>query len=183
VIKVIRAKLHGIRVTNADLHYHGSITLDPEHAEAAGLYPMEFVDIWNKNSGARLSTYVIFGQPGSRCCVLNGAAARTCQVGDELIIAASADITPAELYDLKPRVLTFTPQNDIDQVLYYDVFKSDAREYDFRIVDTNASRPPNGPPSVHNYPNVDIGAIRAALKAKGLTDVDTESFIEKFLTR
>src|ERR1700760_1661111 len=84
VIKVIRAKLHGIRVTGADLNYHGSITLDPEHGQRAGLYPLEFVDIWNKNSGARLSTYVIYGAPGSRCCVLNGAAARTCQVGDEL---------------------------------------------------------------------------------------------------
>ena len=67
MMKVIRAKLHGIRVTNADLNYHGSITLDPEVCEQAGIYPMEFVDIWNKNSGARISTYVIFGQPGSRC--------------------------------------------------------------------------------------------------------------------
>ena len=49
VIKVLRAKLHGIRVTSADLDYHGSITLDPEHCEAAGIYPLEFVDIWNKN--------------------------------------------------------------------------------------------------------------------------------------
>jgi aspartate 1-decarboxylase len=179
VVKVIRAKLHGIRVTNADLHYHGSITLDPDHAVAAGLYPTEFVDIWNKNSGARLSTYVIFGTPGSRCCVLNGAAARTCQVGDELIIAATEEVKPKDLYDLKPRVLTFTPKNEIDQILYYEVFKSPEREFDFRIVDTKAARPP----SVHNYPNVDISAIREALKAKGLIDVDIESFVEKFLTR
>lgn len=179
MVKVIRAKLHGIRVTNADLHYHGSITLDPDHAEAAGLYPTEFVDIWNKNSGARLSTYVIFGAPGSGCCVLNGAAARTCQVGDELIIAATAEVQPAELYQLKPRVLTFTPKNEIDQILYYEVFKSDKREFDFRIVDTKAKRPA----SVHNYAGVDVSAIREALKAKGLTDVDVESFVEKFLAR
>ncbi len=183
MVKVIRAKLHGIRVTNADLHYHGSITLDPAHCVAAGLYPTEFVDIWNKNSGARLSTYVIFGAAGSGCCVLNGAAARTCQVGDELIIAATADVTPPDLYQLKPRVLTFTPKNEIDQVLYYEVFKSDAREFDFRIVDTKAERPASISASVHNYPNVDISAIRVALKAKGLTDVDIESFVEKFLTR
>ena len=74
MIKVLRAKLHGIRVTSADLDYHGSITLDPEHCEAAGIYPLEFVDIWNKNSGARISTYVVFGDRGSRCCILNGAA-------------------------------------------------------------------------------------------------------------
>lgn len=179
MVKVIRAKLHGIRVTGADLHYHGSITLDPDHAVAAGLYPTEFVDIWNKNSGARLSTYIIYGAPGSRCCVLNGAAARTCQVGDELIIAASADVAPAELYQLKPRILTFTPDNEIDQALYYEVFKSDAREFDFRIVDTTKNRPA----SAHNYANVDVRAIRAALKDKGFSDVDVASFVEKFLSR
>src|SRR5690606_5635380 len=79
VRKVVRGKLHGIRVTGADLNYHGSITLDPDHCEAAGILPMEFVDIWNKASGARISTYVIYGERGSRCCILNGAAARTCQ--------------------------------------------------------------------------------------------------------
>src|SRR5215813_1821000 len=113
LMKVIRAKLHGIRVTGADLHYHGSITLDPEHVAKAGLYPLEFVEIWNKNSGARLTTYVIFGAPGSRCCVLNGAAARTCQVGDELIIAGSASVEPSELYKLRPTILTFTPTNEV----------------------------------------------------------------------
>src|SRR3546814_17479184 len=86
VRKVVRGKLHGIRVTGADLDYHGSITLDPDHCEAAGILPMEFVDIWNKNSGARISTYVIYGERGSRCCILNGAAARPCQRGDEVII-------------------------------------------------------------------------------------------------
>ena len=117
VVRVIRAKLHGVRVTSADLHYHGSITLDPEHCDQAGIYPTEFVEIWNKNSGARLTTYVIFGAPGSRCCVLNGAAARTCQVGDELIIAAAADVKPEELYAIRPRVVTFTPNNEIDQIV------------------------------------------------------------------
>lgn len=134
-MKVIRAKLHGIKVTGADLHYHGSITLDPEHGAAAGLYPTEFVEIWNKNSGARITTYVIYGVPGSRCCILNGAAARTCQKGDELIIAASDDVRPEDLYALKPKVLTFTPDNDIDQVLQYEVYKGPERDFDFRIVD------------------------------------------------
>ncbi|HSV30014.1 MAG TPA: aspartate 1-decarboxylase, partial [Candidatus Omnitrophota bacterium] len=110
MMNVIRAKLHGIRVTSADLNYHGSITLDPEQCALAGIYPMEFVEIWNKNSGARISTYVIFGKPGSRCCILNGAAARTCQIGDEVIIAASEYIQgPQDLYTLKPRILTFLP--------------------------------------------------------------------------
>lgn len=134
MIKVVRAKLHGIRVTGADLHYHGSITLDPEQCARAGIYPMEFVEIWNKASGARISTYVIFGEPGSRCCILNGAAARTCQKGDEVIIAAASYVTPDQLYTLRPRVLTFNPDNSVDQDLAYEVFKSDAREFDFRTV-------------------------------------------------
>ena len=96
MIKVIRAKLHGIKVTNADLDYHGSITLDPEHCELAGIYPLEFVEIWNKSSGARISTYVIFGAVGSRCCILNGAAARTCQIGDQLAKGSALDIPGPE---------------------------------------------------------------------------------------
>lgn len=135
MLKVVRAKLHGIRVTGADLDYHGSITLDPEHCDAAGIYPLEFVDIWNKHSGARLSTYVIFGDAGSRCCVLNGAAARTCQPGDEVIIVASDYVEAGRLPELRPTVLTFTPDNCVDRVLRYDVFRSDKREFDFRIVD------------------------------------------------
>jgi len=134
MLQIIRAKLHGLRVTGADLHYHGSITLDPELCRMAGIYPLEFVEIWNKNSGARISTYVIFGEAGSRCCILNGAAARTCQKGDEIIIAASTYCEPKDLYTTKPRVLTFKEGNEVDQILHYDVFKSDVADYDFRIV-------------------------------------------------
>ena len=54
--KLVAGKLHGIHVTEANLNYHGSITLDPDHCEQAGILPMEFVEIWNKNSGARIST-------------------------------------------------------------------------------------------------------------------------------
>lgn len=177
--RVIRAKLHGLRVTMADLHYHGSITLDPDHCQAAGIYPTEFVDVWNKNSGARLSTYVIFGEPGSRCCVLNGAAARTCQVGDELIIAAAEDIAPAKLYEVKPKVLTFTPNNEIDQILAYDVFKSPTREFDFRIINVQGTKPA----TVNNYPFVDMRGVRADLIAKGLSESAVDDFVGRFLTR
>ncbi|WP_119679260.1 aspartate 1-decarboxylase [Indioceanicola profundi] len=135
MIKIVRAKFHGIRVTGADLDYHGSITLDPEQCALAGIYPLEFVEIWNKSSGARISTYVIFGEPGSRACVLNGAAARTCQKGDEVIIAASLSIEPQQLYTVKPKVLTFHPDNRVDRVLQYDVYKSDERDFDFRTLD------------------------------------------------
>jgi aspartate 1-decarboxylase len=132
MIRVVRAKLHGIRVTGADLNYHGSITLDPEHCKAAGIYPLEFVEIWNKSTAARISTYVIFGEAGSRCCILNGAAARTCHPGDEVIIAASDYINPRELPELSPKVLTFKADNAIDEILAYRVEAADGH-YDFHI--------------------------------------------------
>ena len=174
MMKVIRAKLHGIRVTNADLNYHGSITLDPVQCEQAGIYPMEFVEIWNKNSGARITTYVIFGQEGSRCCILNGAAARTCQLGDELIIAASDYLSgPEALYGLKPRILTFLPDNQVDQVLLYDVYASEKRPYEFRILDAEG----HNEESCHTWPNVDVTAVRQDLKNKGWQEAEIDHFI------
>lgn len=134
MLKLLRAKLHGIYVTGADLNYHGSITLDPEVCKAANIYPLEFVEIWNKNSGARITTYVIFGEAGSGCCILNGAAARSCQIGDEMIIAASYFGKAEELYNMKPKVLTFNKDNSIDKVLEYDVFESQEYDFDFRIL-------------------------------------------------
>ncbi|CAM5789960.1 aspartate 1-decarboxylase [Castellaniella caeni] len=132
--KIVRAKLHGIRVTGADLDYHGSITLDPDHCEAAGILPLEFVDIWNKNSGARISTYVIYGERGSRCCILNGAAARTCQRGDEVIIATSEYIQESELEHIEPAVLTFHPDNSVRERLGYSVGRDEQNRLTFEIV-------------------------------------------------
>jgi aspartate 1-decarboxylase len=125
MIKIIRAKLHGIKVTDAALNYHGSISLDPSICQKVGILPMEFVDIWNKNSGARLSTYVIYGKSGSRCCILNGAAARTCQIGDEIIIAASEYVERATLPDRAPQVLTFTDGNHIASLIQYRAERDD----------------------------------------------------------
>lgn len=177
-IKVIRAKLHGIRVTGADLNYHGSITLDPVQCQQAGIYPMEFVEIWNKNSGARISTYVIHGEPGSRCCVLNGAAARTCQKGDELIIAACDFIEPGALYDTKPRILTFLPDNKVDQVLLYDVYASEERPYNFRILDAAKQTVDE----CHTWPNVDISAIRADLEERGWSKPEIDAFMAHYFS-
>jgi aspartate 1-decarboxylase len=121
MIKIVRAKLHGIRVTGADLDYHGSVTLDPVLCNEVGIYPLEFVDIWNKSTGARFSTYVIFGKARSRCCILNGAAARLCQKGDEVIIAASEYIDPKELVAREPKVLMFDAKNKVVDRLKYAV--------------------------------------------------------------
>lgn len=118
--KIVAAKLHGITVTDADLNYHGSITLDPDHCDEVGIFPLEFVDIWNKASGARISTYVIYGERGSRCCVLNGAAARTCQVGDEIIVCSSAYVDKEQIAEIKPQVLTFNRDNSVRDRFFYD---------------------------------------------------------------
>lgn len=132
--KVLAAKLHGIHVTEANLHYHGSITLDPDHCHEAGVLPMEFVEIWNKNSGARISTYVIFGARGSRCCVLNGAAARTCQVGDQLIICSSSYLDEQRIVELRPKILTFDRSNEIADRLTYSVTSDAVGRYGFEII-------------------------------------------------
>ncbi|MCV2881356.1 aspartate 1-decarboxylase [Actibacterium sp. XHP0104] len=132
--KFVTAKLHGITVTEADLHYHGSITLDPDHCEAAGILPMEFVEIWNKQSGARLSTYVIYGERGARQCVLNGAAARTCQKGDQLIICTSEYLVASEVTRIKPKVLTFTPENEVSEILTYSAHPDDQGRLTFDIL-------------------------------------------------
>lgn len=135
MLKVVRAKLHGITVTDANLAYQGSVTIDPEFCDLAEIYPLEFVEIWNRTNGARIETYVIYGEPGSKCCILNGAAARTCQPGDDVIIAASEFIERKQLHDLKPKVVTFRPGNLVDKVHQYDVFESAQRTYDFRILE------------------------------------------------
>lgn len=129
----VRAKLHGIRVTGADLNYHGSITLDPEICRMAGLDPLEFVEIWNKNSGARISTYVLYGVAGTRCCILNGAAARTCQVGDEVIIASATYGALDDVMGQSPKVLTFGPGNEVAETLSYRVFRNERGEPDMTI--------------------------------------------------
>ncbi len=140
--KLVAGKLHGIYVTEANLNYHGSITLDPDHCEAAGILPMEFVEIWNKNSGARLSTYVILGERGSRCCILNGAAARTCQPGDQVIICNSVYLDESCISDLKPKVLTFDENNHIRDRLTYSVEFDQQGKYTFSILDDEDRRQP-----------------------------------------
>jgi|ERR1019366_4832285 aspartate 1-decarboxylase len=138
--KVIGGKLHGIRVTEANLDYHGSITLDPDHCEAAGILPLEFVEIWNKHSGARISTYVILGERGSRCCIVNGAAARTCQPGDELIICSAIYLPEDSINGLNPAVVTLDEDNNISETLRYAVSLDDAGRYKFAILDEKGTR-------------------------------------------
>jgi aspartate 1-decarboxylase len=129
--KFVKAKLHGIFVTDANLNYQGSITLDPKYCKLVGIYPLEFVEIWNKNNGSRISTYVILGEPGSKCCILNGSAARTCQPGDELIIAAFHYSRPTDIVRLKPRVIIFNNKNEVSKVIEYVVSEDENNYYSF----------------------------------------------------
>jgi aspartate 1-decarboxylase len=123
------AKLHGLRVTGALLDYEGSIALDPDHCDAAGILPLEFVEIWNKTTGARITTYVIHGERGSACCVLNGAAARTCQIGDELIIAARADVPVERLCEFVSRTVIFGAGNRIARTITQQLSRNAAGNY------------------------------------------------------
>ena len=119
VLTLAGPKLHGLHVTDSKLNYHGSITIDQEILAEAGLYPLEFVNIWNKQSGARISTYVLPGPEASRVCCLNGAAARTCQIGDCLIITSERKLPRRLLDSYSVSVLTFHSDNSIDQRLSY----------------------------------------------------------------
>ena len=90
MIEVLKSKIHCAIVTEANLHYMGSITIDQDLMDAANMIPGEKVQIVDNNNGERLETYIIAGERGSGCICLNGAAARKVQVGDEVIIICYA---------------------------------------------------------------------------------------------
>lgn len=96
---------------------------------------MEFVEIWNKNSGARISTYIILDERGSRCCILNGAAARTCQPDDQIIVCSSIYLDEACITSLKPRIVTFDQDNHIRDRLSYSVGLDAHGRYNFSTLD------------------------------------------------
>ena len=104
-IEVLKSKLHCVKVTEANLNYMGSITIDEDLMDAAGLIAGERVYIVNNNNGERFDTYVIRGERGSGCICLNGAAARKVEVGDIVIIMAYAIVTPEEGREFKPQVI------------------------------------------------------------------------------
>ncbi len=110
-IQVMKSKIHRARVTQADLNYIGSITIDEELMEAANIVEGEKVQIVNNNNGARLETYTIRGERGSGVICLNGAAARLVQVGDIVIIISYAWLTPEEAKTFRPVAIFPDDQN------------------------------------------------------------------------
>jgi aspartate 1-decarboxylase len=108
-----KSKIHRATVTDANLAYEGSITLDPVLMEAADLLEYEQVHVVDINNGARFETYVIQGAAGSRDVVLNGAAARLVQPGDKVIIMSYASYEAAELEGFEPRIVFVDEENRI----------------------------------------------------------------------
>lgn len=114
---MMNSKLHRATVTEADLNYVGSITIDAALLEAAGMYPNEKVHVVNNNNGARFETYIIAGEPGSGVICVNGAAARLVQRGDTVIILSYVYVTEEEARTHKPTVLLMDEGNKVQQVI------------------------------------------------------------------
>ncbi|MEX0994438.1 MAG: aspartate 1-decarboxylase [Balneolaceae bacterium] len=116
-LTMFKSKLHQLRVTEANLMYEGSITIDEELLEKAGLFPFEKVQVVNITNGSRLETYTIPGERGSRVCCMNGAAARLTQVNDRIIVIAYAEMTPEEAQNHKPLVVIVDENNEPQKIL------------------------------------------------------------------
>ena len=112
-LKILKSKLHLATVTRADLHYHGSLTIDPVLMDAVGLHSYESIIVSNVSTGLRAETYVLPGTPGEGQIELNGAMARLGAVGDRLIVMAFALLEPRELSDHVPLVVELDPRNRI----------------------------------------------------------------------
>lgn len=113
-LSMLKSKIHRATVTDADLNYEGSISIDPELIKSSNLKVYERVDIYNINNGARFSTYVILGKPGEIC--LNGAAARHVQKGDLVIICSYCGVDADKADAHKPTVVFVDERNKIKMI-------------------------------------------------------------------
>ena len=113
---MLRSKIHRIRVTDCDVEYDGSLTLDPELMQAADMVPFERVDVYDIDNAQRFSTYLIEGEPGSGDCCVNGAAARLVERGDKLILASYAGVEESDLPQHTPRVVLVGERNRIRSI-------------------------------------------------------------------
>lgn len=116
LIEMMTGKIHRATVTDANLNYMGSITIDSELIKAAGMLPNQKVQVVNNNNGARLETYIIEGKAGSGTICLNGAAARCAQQGDIVIIIAYGLMDPAEAHSHEPKVVFVDRENRIRNI-------------------------------------------------------------------
>lgn len=119
-ISVLKSKIHRATVTEADLNYVGSITVDEDLLDKSGITEYQKVQIVDINNGERFETYTIAGERGSGIICLNGAAARCVQKGDKIIIMAYADMTPEEAKEHSPVVLFVDDDNKILRITDYE---------------------------------------------------------------
>jgi len=117
---MLNSKIHRATVTEADLNYVGSITIDEDLLDAVGMLPNEKVHIVNNNNGARFETYIIAGERGSGVICVNGAAARLVQRGDIVIILSYAYVMNENARDHKPTVAIMDAENQIKEILHYE---------------------------------------------------------------
>ena len=110
---LLKSKIHRATVTEANVEYEGSVTIDRNLLEAADMLPYERVDIWNITNGARISTYAIEAPRGSKTIGINGAAARYFQTADRVIIAAFAQMDEAEAKQWAPSVVRLNERNEV----------------------------------------------------------------------
>lgn len=119
-IQMLKGKIHRAVVVQAELNYVGSITVDPELMEAAGIVEYEKVQIVDVENGSRFETYTIAGEPGSGMICLNGAAARMVHKGDHIILMSYCDLTPEEACLHRPKVVFVDEENHIRKVSRYE---------------------------------------------------------------
>jgi aspartate 1-decarboxylase len=113
LLTMLKAKIHRATVTQADLHYVGSVTVDSDLLEASGILPGELVSIVDVTNGARLETYTIAGEPGTGVLGINGAAAHLVHPGDVVILIAYASMTPEEARGFEPAIVHVDSANRI----------------------------------------------------------------------
>lgn len=119
-LSVLKAKIHRAMVTEADLHYVGSITIDQDLMDAAGLLSYEKVLVADIDNGNRLETYIIAGPRGSGIICLNGASARLVSPGDRVIVMAFCTMSPEEAKTHRPTVVFVDEKNAISEITYYE---------------------------------------------------------------
>lgn len=117
---MMNSKIHRAQVTQADLNYVGSITIDQDILDAVGMLPNEKVHIVNNNNGARFETYIIAGERGSGVICVNGAAARLVQKGDIVIIISYVYVDNKEVQDHQPTVAIMGENNTIKEMIHYE---------------------------------------------------------------
>lgn len=113
---MLKSKIHRAKVTDADVNYEGSLTLDPSLLKAADIIPFEEVHVWNVTRGTRFRTYAMLGEAGSNVVCANGAAALLVEPGDLVIIATFMHVDDAEVKDFHPRIVHVDDNNNVRTV-------------------------------------------------------------------